>query len=134
VLDERIAPYVPQDALRRPEGATVDENGLAACVVCKMKVPVAKADIVGMGYRCQPCGVKASIDKLSGRGDASSHLNESERIGLRANGAMVMWGGAGMVVLGALLFLATYIRSGTAAAMIGVIAIAIGFARRKASE
>lgn len=134
MLDERIAPYVPEGALRRPEGATIDDQGLVTCVGCKMKIPVAKADIVGMGYRCQPCGVRASIDKLGGRGDASSHLSDTERSGLRANGTMVMWGGAGTIALGGLLFLATYIRTGTAAILIGVIAIAIGFARRKASE
>jgi hypothetical protein len=134
MLDEHIRPYVPEEALRRPEGAAVDDAGLVTCVGCQMKVPVAKTDIVGLGYRCVPCGTKASISKLTGGGDAASHFTDHERSGLRASGGHVMWGGAGVIVLGVVLLFAMYLRTGTAAVLIGIITMVIGFQRRKASE
>ena len=134
MLDERISPYVPAEALRRPEGARVDNDGMVTCIACAKALPVADADIVGMGYRCVPCSQKASITKLTGGGDAAAHFSEVEREGLVQSGASVIWAGVGLIALGPLLFVGTFVKTGTASVLCGVIAIAIGLARRNASK
>jgi hypothetical protein len=132
MLDERITPYVPAEALHRPAGAVVND-GMVTCVACQKILPVANADIVGMGYRCVPCSQKASIAKLTGRGDAASHFSATEREGLKESGSQVIWWGVGMLFLGALLLFAMFFKLGTAMTLAGVIAIAIGLGRRQAS-
>ncbi len=133
MLDERIAPYVPAEALHRPAGAAIND-GMVTCVSCQKILPVAKADIVGMGYRCVPCSQKASIAKLTGGGDAASHFSVNERDGLKESGSHVIWAGVGITFLGVLMLFGMFLRTGTMATLIGVIAIAIGIARRNASR
>jgi hypothetical protein len=131
MLDERIQPYVPQEALQRPAGAVVND-GMVTCVTCSTILPIAKADIVGLGYRCVPCSHKAHVRKLTGGGDAASHLSANERSGLRESGTQVVWGGAGLIFVGVVLIFALFLRTGAAAILTGIIAIAIGLARKNA--
>jgi hypothetical protein len=133
MLDERISPYVPADALKRPAGAVV-QHGMVTCVACAKILRVGDADIVGMGYRCVPCSQQASVAKLTGGGDAAAHFTSTERDGLQESGAHVIWAGVGILFMGLLMFAGMYFRLGMAATLIGVIAIAIGFARRNASR
>jgi hypothetical protein len=132
MLDERIAPYVPREALQRPTGAVVND-GMVTCVSCQAILPVAKADIVGLGYRCVPCGHKAHLTRLTGGGDAASHFTEDERDGLRASGDAVMWAGIGITIASAIAMAALMLKLGTAGLLIGVITIIIGVARRNAA-
>jgi len=94
-------PYVSSEALRKPAQAVVDAGGNVTCVVCRASVPLAKADVVGMGYRCVPCSHRAELAKLTGGGDAASHFSASERAGLSSSGTQLMWLGIGVLVLGA---------------------------------
>jgi hypothetical protein len=133
MLDERISPYIPTGALHRPAGAVI-QDGMVTCVACAKVLRVGDADIVGMGYRCVPCSQQASVAKLTGRGDAAAHFTTTERDGLQESGAHVIWAGVGILFMGVLMLAGMFFRLGMAATLIGVIAIAIGIARRNASK
>lgn len=130
------APYIPAGALQRPAGATVDAAGQVRCVVCQTQTPLAKADVVGMGYRCAPCSHKAELALLTGGGDGAAHFTASERKGLVESGMLVVFAGIGVMVLGLLLLvvLAPYIRWGVIALVGGGSMIGAGLARRNAAN
>jgi len=97
--------FVPD--LTRPAGATVDADGNVACVTCGTKLPVARADVVGQGYRCPPCSAKADLAKLTGGpSDIDANLSASDRAGMRAFGAKFIGLGALMMVGGVLGYVA----------------------------
>lgn len=75
--------FVPN--LDRPAGAIVDADGSVTCVTCHTKLPVAKADVVGQGYRCAPCSAKADLAKLTGGpSDLDANLSSSDRDAMRS--------------------------------------------------
>jgi hypothetical protein len=75
--------FVPN--LDKPAGAVVDADGNVACVTCQTRLPVAKADVVGQGYRCPPCTAKADLAKLTGGpSDVAANLSSSDRDAMRA--------------------------------------------------
>jgi hypothetical protein len=135
VMHERfIDPYVPEDALKKPEGAVVDQAGLVTCVACQQSIPLAKADIVGLGYRCVPCGQKASIASLTGRGDAGAHFTSRERSRLSETGIQLAFVGVGVIALGALVLPFGLLKLGGIGIMGGISVVAVGLARRNAAK
>jgi hypothetical protein len=65
------------------------------CVRCGKKVPLASADIVGLGYRCTPCTTKASIGELTGKNDDADHLSIGDREHLARQGRNLALGSFG---------------------------------------
>ena len=93
--------FVPD--LTRPAGAAIDADGNVTCVTCGTKLPVAKADVVGQGYRCPPCSAKADLAKLTGGpSDIAANLSDGDRAGMRAFGAKFIGLGILMAVGGGL--------------------------------
>ena len=126
--DEHDGPelHVPPEALRKPKGAEVGDDGKVACVSCGERFPVSAVDIVGQGYRCVPCGHQAQVASLERGGanvDASAHLSRNEREHLRAQGKMMMVGGGAVTVIGIALLFATF---DTVGMKVAAIAIALG--------
>jgi hypothetical protein len=76
--------HVPESALQRPAGAAVDGDGTVACIACATRIALASADIVGQGYRCQPCSRAAQLAALQGKRDVAAHLDGDERASLVA--------------------------------------------------
>jgi hypothetical protein len=97
-------------------GSAVPATEEVECVRCGKKVPIASADIVGLGYRCTPCTTKASIGELTGKHDDADHLSIGDREHLARQGrnlALVSFGGFGLTcalvaVLGVPVVLAKY--------------------------
>jgi hypothetical protein len=111
--DEHDGPplHVPPEALYKPKGAEVGDDGKVACVSCGQRFALSAVDIVGQGYRCAPCSHQAHVAGLElGREnvDAGAHLSRGERERLREQGVAMLWGGAGLVVIGAVLLIATF--------------------------
>ena len=102
--------HVPAEALRKPRGAEVGEDGKVTCIACAGRITLANADIVGQGYRCAPCSHQAEVAALqSGREnvDASAHLSRGAREHLRKQGTMMIIGGVALIVAGVAVFIAT---------------------------
>jgi len=111
IFQDDRAPELFVPDLSRPAGATVDADGNVACVTCGTKLPVAKADVVGQGYRCPACTAKADLAKLTGGpSDIAANLSLDDRAGMRAFGAkfiglgilMMVGGGIGYAAIGPL--------------------------------
>lgn len=99
--DRNDAPplYVPD--LTKPAGAAVDAEGNVTCINCGAKLPLARADVVGQGYRCAPCTAKAELAALSGGpADVAANLSLDDRRGLRSAGAAMIIPGVLMIVGG----------------------------------
>lgn len=128
-----IAPYVPEEAKQRPAGAAVDGAGMVSCVACQQRIPLTKADVVGLGYRCVPCTHKAELAKLTGGGDAASHFTANERRGLTTSGTQLVIGGIGVLILGGLL-LPFAIKPGIIVLVAGATMLSIGLGRRSAAH
>jgi DNA-directed RNA polymerase subunit RPC12/RpoP len=110
--DDREGPelHVPAEALRKPKGAAIAEDGTVACVACGNRIPLAKADVVGQGYRCAPCSHQAEIANLE-RGitvDAGAHLSKGLREELILTGTMMQLGGVALLVVGIALIVALF--------------------------
>ena len=128
--DEHDGPelHVPPEALRKPKGAEVGDDGRVGCVSCGERFPLSAVDIVGQGYRCVPCGHQAQVASLERGGanvDANAHLSRGERDHLREQGKMMMLGGGVALVVGIALLVATFDTVGMKVAAF-VIALGIG--------
>lgn len=100
--------HVPEEALRKPKGAAVADDGTVKCISCGERFPVSAVDIVGQGYRCAPCGHQAHVASLE-RGvnvDAGAHLSKGTRQELMKTGKTMVLFGVVVMVLGAGLFVA----------------------------
>ena len=128
------APYVPPEALYKPAGAAVDAEGQVACVTCQTRVPVATADVVGMGYRCAACSHKAEIARLTGGGDAASHFSANERQHLASAGMVTAIGGGAVILLGVALIAFARLRYGALCVVGGISMIGVGLTRRSAAH
>jgi len=76
--------------LGAPDGEVIDLNlptatppvpatTLVTCVHCQRQLRPADADVVGLGYRCSPCSLRADIGELTGAPDVSDHLAADDR-------------------------------------------------------
>ncbi len=120
--------YVPD--LSKPAGAALDESGNAACITCKMRLPPAKMDIVGQGYRCAPCSHKAQIDMLAhGGNDVSANLSGADRDALSSAGVKLVASGVGVTILGVVLIAATSGGFGKYVLAAGIGSLVLGFGR-----
>ena len=120
--------FVPD--LTRPAGVTVDADGNVACVTCGSRLPVAKADVVGQGYRCPACSAKADLAKLTGGpSDIAANLSDDDRRGMRAFAArfiglgvlMIAGGIMGYAVVGPLRLFSYLIVAGLGSIIFGVM-------------
>jgi len=95
--------FVPD--LSKPAGATVDADGNVTCVTCHTKLPVAKADVVGQGYRCPQCTGKAELAKLTGGpSDIDVNLSSQDRSAMRGFGAKAIMLGIAMATGGVAIY------------------------------
>lgn len=84
--------------------APVPATDVVTCVACGKRVPLARADVVGLGYRCNDCSLRAEVGELTGSPDVAAHLQVEDRARFAAQGralairADVM---AGVMTLGA---------------------------------
>src|SRR5262249_12545908 len=82
----------------------VDGDGNVTCVTCQAKLPQARADVVGLGYRCPPCTAKAELAKLTGGpSDIDANLTSDDRgalpaVGMKAIGLGVLMMGGGLAI------------------------------------
>jgi hypothetical protein len=91
--------FVPD--LSKPAGAAIDEHGNVACVTCRTRLPLARMDMVGQGYRCTPCSNKAQITSLvTGQEDISANLSSGDRTSMRKSAIGLMGLGAAGIVGG----------------------------------
>lgn len=85
----RLIPWYPHDAipLEEPAPSTpVPATRIVTCVECRDPIPLRTADVVGLGFRCGPCGVRADVGELTGVPDVASHLSADDRVHLAARG------------------------------------------------
>ncbi len=132
--DPGPAPYVPAGALERPAGAVVNASGEVTCVVCNSRVPLASADVVGMGYRCAACSHRAELARLTGGGDAASHFTRSERTEVARSGLILVFAGVGAVFLGVLLMAFLFFRAGIILIVGGISMAGTGLSRHNAAH
>jgi len=123
--------FVPD--LSKPTGALVDADGNVTCVTCHATLPQAKADVVGLGYRCPACTATAELSKLTGgRSDIDANLTSGDRGALRAFGwkaiglgvALVGGGLAVYAFVGPVRFGSYLIVAGIGSVMVGGFRIA----------
>jgi hypothetical protein len=96
--------------LRRPAGAVIDAAGKVLCIACGMRLPIARADVVGLGYRCGSCSGAAQIAELDRReADLAANLTPSEqaRLPRLLTGPQLILLGVGALVLAVVLWIAT---------------------------
>lgn len=65
------------------------------CVICSGMLSLASADIVGLGYRCRPCSLRAQLDGT----DELAHLLPDERARVPREPAPRMYLLAGIALL-----------------------------------
>jgi hypothetical protein len=102
--------HIPQEALRKPKGAEVGDDGKVSCVSCKERFALSAVDIVGQGYRCVPCSHQAhvaSLDRGGANVDAGAHLSRGAREELRTTGGNMQKGGVLLLLLGIIVFAIT---------------------------
>lgn len=140
--DEHDGPelHVPPEALHKPKGAEVGDDGKVRCVSCGERFPPSAVDIVGQGYRCVPCGHQAQVASLERGGanvDAGAHLSRGERDRLREQGRAMVLGGLALAVIGAGLFIATFdsvgMKLSAAVAAIGIGLVVTGSMKKQAA-
>src|SRR5215212_9017638 len=133
--DEPPPLHVPEGALQKPRAAELGADGLVACVICGNRLPPARMDIVGQGYRCAPCSHQAEIGRLQGGGDAAAHLSKRERAGLRESAGQMIALGLAMIVGGIVVLVAVGDLTSLGTVLIGggVASISVGGARRGAA-
>lgn len=61
--------------LYEPDFRPVRHAGSVRCVICSQPVALGAADLVGLGYRCADCSLRAQIDGS----DEAAHLTAEER-------------------------------------------------------
>jgi hypothetical protein len=95
--------HIPDEALRKPKGAAIGEDGKVGCISCGERFPLSAVDIVGQGYRCAPCGHQAHVASLDRGGenvDASAHLSRGLREDLKRQATGLIAGGIALVIAG----------------------------------
>jgi len=70
------------------------------CGVCQQEVAIADADVTGLGYRCEPCSLKAGIAEHQGASDAAAHFDDAGLAEMRRSGTNDIWYGLGLAALG----------------------------------
>ena len=110
--DEHEGPelHIPAEALRKPKGAAVADDGTVVCISCGQRFPMSAVDIVGQGYRCAPCGHQAHVASLE-RGanvDAGAHLSKGARADLKQQAKTLMAGGICLLALGVIILIALF--------------------------
>ena len=125
-------PYIPAETFRPPPAANHDNQ--VACVICRAMAPLAKADVVGMGYRCQACSHEAELAILTGGGDAASHFSAAERKGLSRSGLTLVVMGALVMLLGVVLLGFLRPRWGLMTVVGGVAMMGTGWSRHQAAH
>lgn len=120
--------FVPD--LTKPAGAAIDASGNVGCISCDTRLPPAKMDIVGQGYRCAPCSHRAQINMLAhGDGDVSANLSSDDRSALSSAGLKLVASGAGVTILGIVLIAATDGGFGKYVLAAGIGSLVMGFGR-----
>lgn len=117
--------HVPPEALRKPKGAEVGDDGKVGCVSCGERFPLSAVDIVGQGYRCAPCTQQAHVAALehgNANIDANAHLSRGHREELRKQAAMLLLGGVGLLLLGIVIVVATIASDSGGAKLGGIVA------------
>jgi hypothetical protein len=70
-------------------------------------LPMARADVVGQGFRCPQCTAKAEVAMLAGgKSDVADHLSEKNRDVLRKQALFFLAIGGVVTALGVILFFA----------------------------
>ena len=124
--------HVPD--LARSVGSTVDADGTVACVVCETRILLAKADVVGLGYRCVPCSRRAELHELqSGAPDNSVNLHDGDRARLWADAGRYIGLGVPLIGLGIVLAMISP-QLGLFVAGAGASALAIAWMRARAAR
>lgn len=127
---------VPDGFDQKPAGAAVGDDGMVACVVCRTRLPLASADIVGQGYRCPRCSHQASVNALAtGRSDVASHLDQAQREALHASGVKLVLTGLAMIVIGiaVVVVMPEFIKA-IAISIGGVAMASLGYTRMRAAR
>lgn len=141
LLDEDARPSLHVPDMTPAATARVASDGTVECISCKQRLPMARADVVGQGYRCTPCSAKAEVNMLArGATDVGDHLSEANRDELRKRGLLYLGLGAAVLLFGvALLFTISlvekgiYRHPGTYITGFGVVLLAVGSHRYAAS-
>jgi DNA-directed RNA polymerase subunit RPC12/RpoP len=83
-----------------------DAQGRLRCVVCHGLLSLGSADIVGLGYRCRACSLRAQLDG----NDEAAHLTADERAHVyrEPRPRAFLFGGLGMLALATVLWLAHF--------------------------
>jgi len=95
--------------LSKPAGSVIDAAGMVTCIACGRRLRIARADIVGLGYRCGACTAKAQIAELDrGEADVTANLTPSDqaRLPRLLTGPQLILLGIGCLVLAVLLWIA----------------------------
>jgi hypothetical protein len=120
--------HVPPEALHKPKGAAVGDDGKVGCVSCGERFPLSAVDIVGQGYRCAPCGHQAhvaSLDRGGANVDAGAHLSRGAREELRTQAKNLQMGGGALLVVGLIVVLIGFASDGLGL-KIGIIVMSGG--------
>jgi DNA-directed RNA polymerase subunit RPC12/RpoP len=99
--------------------APVPAAAEVTCVTCARRIPLARADVVGLGFRCTDCSLRAELGELTGKPDVAAHLQTEDRARFAAQGrAIAIRAGAiaggmtllaiGLVAIAPDLFMAAY--------------------------
>lgn len=145
MFDDHDGPplHVPPEALRKPKGAEIGDDGNVGCVSCGERFPLSAVDIVGQGYRCARCTQQAQLAALehgNANIDANAHLSRGHREELRKQAGSMLVGGAGLVLLGIVIIVAAIAsdvgvggKLGAAVAAGGVGLLVIGGMKKSAA-
>jgi len=127
---------VPEGFDQKPAGAAVGDDGTVACVGCRQRIPLDRADIVGQGYRCARCSHQASVNALvTGRSDISAHLDGDQRRALHASGVKLVVSGLALIVLGVVVVAVIPEAIKALGVSIGGLALAsLGYTRMRAAR
>jgi len=125
--------FVPD--LTPPAGAAVDADGHVTCLACGVKLPLSKADVVGLGYRCLACTEKAELAALTaGASDVAVNLSAGDRKALRRAGWKLIAPGVLAIVAG--IAVAAFASARPAGYLIfgGIGSCMLGFWRMRAAR
>ena len=120
--------HVPAEALHKPKGAEVGDDGKVRCISCGERFAMSAVDIVGQGYRCAPCGHQAhvaSLDRGGANVDAGAHLSRGAREELRTQAKNLQMGGGLLLVIGLCVVLIGF-ASGGLGLKIGIVVMGGG--------
>ena len=96
------------------------------CVICGGMLSVASADIVGLGYRCRPCSLRAELDGT----EELAHLMPDERARVPREPAswLYLLAGVAVLVVATLMWIAKVdIRFGRGSLFVYMFIFGVGF-------